>query len=151
MTSLLFDSFKDAQAFAKESAQNKIFFTIKRDGNRFIAELKSKYTSKLDIEIESDEEKRKYAIEAETKEKVVRSKLKQWQQDGLAQYNSTTSIKSPKSNAHRATARAIEPLRQMTPYRYTISCQLHRIERNTCVANYDVAGWSTFVRRNLSP
>jgi hypothetical protein len=87
MTSLFFDSFQDAQSFAKESANNKIIYTVKRNGNRFVAELKSDKSNK------SDREERKRVLESGIRQKESCTKQKQ-----LASKNK----KHPKSNAHQA-------------------------------------------------
>ena len=98
MTSLFFDSFQDAQSFAKESANNKIIYTVKRNGNRFVAELKSDKSNK------SDREERKRVLESGIRQKEAQLKLKQWQDESCTKQKQLASKnkKHPKSNAHQA-------------------------------------------------
>lgn len=86
MTSVFFDYFKDAQEFAKESAKNKVVYTVKRDGIRFVAELKSEQGNTF--QYQSDVEKIKLSIESETRQREAQVKLKQWQDESLAKQKS---------------------------------------------------------------
>lgn len=100
MTSVFFDYFKDAQEFAKESAKNKVVYTVKRDGIRFVAELKSEQGNTF--QYQSDVEKIKLSIESETRQREAQVKLKQWQDESLAKQKKLASKKHTKYNSHKA-------------------------------------------------